>query len=837
MKDAESANLCVRVLGPFDVLLDGESIPDSRWPRKRTKTLLKVLLTAPGQPFSIDQLSEALLPSPTAERATAKNIQARVSELRRLLEPDLSRGRDSQYIVNVGDGYAFSRQSSYWLDAEAFAGMVDRADAAYGRSEWAPAAEDYEEALQLCRGEFLPEDLYAEWSQALRARLAETFMDASERLAACYLELGRHRQAIHWSQRVLATAPHRESAIRHLMRCYGEIGERSKAIEAYEAGVEALRQRLDIDPPDELRDLRDRIARQPHRPASTTRDSRRVAVIPFVTVGADPAAEFLADGMTEELIYTLSKVAGLEVIAQTTVLKYKEARKSVAEIGRELRVGSLLEGSVQKVDGQGRILVQLIDVESEAHLWAEQYDREIKDVLGVQGDIARHVVSALKVELLAREETALREAEAPVSEAHTSHMKGWLFLTKRTREGYSRAIEYFEQALSIEPTHARALAGLADAYWQSVGFITAEEGYERARHYARKALESDPTCAEAHATLGRVAWMQDGDVGNAERLFLRSIEIDPNYALAHELHADLLVHTGRNKEACQRSEIALALDPLSPHLVLTYAQSLHASGRFVEAVEQYQKALEIDPEMQGAWWGLWHSLALQWDWDHAEAVTRKCVEDHPENPYAHVTLSQCVRCMGRSEEALAEIQTALDVAGDPVPPFVLVHAGYAHYFSRRYDDAIHYSRQALEANPALSFAHNTIAKCHIALQRYDEALAELDAAEHCFGGADAYWNAQVHMDRGGIYALRGEMENAEKELAILLRSSEMHNRRFSISVLLFALGRTEEAMDWLEAATTAHEGFVIILGILTECDPMRSHPRFQALLERMGLAT
>jgi TolB-like protein/two-component SAPR family response regulator/Flp pilus assembly protein TadD len=835
MPGSSSADLRIRVLGAFNVELCGVAIPESDWPRQKTKALFKVLLTTPGRIFSVDQLIDTLLPNASVERA-GSNIKARVSELRRVLEPGLSRGQDSQYIVNAGEGYTFNTGASYWLDAEAFTKQILVAELAFEQGHWAKAAESFEEAFVLYRGEFLPEDRLAEWSQASRDQLQGIYLEASGRLAACYVELGRHRQAIHCCHRVLAIAPHRESVVLQLMGCYAETGERSKALEAYDTGVRELRERLDVDPSLELRDLRDRIAIQTSLPEVSAYDSRRIAVVPFVSIGSDSSDEFLADGMTEELIYTLSKVAGLEVIAQTTVLKYKGARKRVTEIGQELQVGSLLEGSVQRVQNRARILVQLINVENEAHIWAEQYDRDMQDILGVQGDIARQVADALKVQLLAREDTSLRKDEAVSRDAHNAYMKGRLFLAKDTRDACQKAIDYFEQALAIMPDYARALAGLADAHLSMVGLISAEEAYGKAKPYTQQALALDPLCSEAHATLGRIAWRGNGDVHGAEDAFLRSIELNPNYALAHELYAALLIHTGRAREACQRSEIALSLDPLSATLVETYAKSLHASGRLVEAVDQYQKALEIDPAMEIAWWGLWYSLAMQWDWDQAEAVTRRGVERYPDNPYAHVNLSQCIVCLGRMEEALIEIRKALAVAGDPPTLSVLVQAGYSHYFTRHYDEAVGYLHQALRVNPSANYAHNAMAKCYIQQGCYDEALKELDAAERMFDGADAFWSSQVHMDRGIICAARGETEKAETELAALMGSSGKRNRRFAISVLLYALGRTEDSMDWLEAAATAHEPFVIILGVLPECDPMKLHPRFQALLKRIGLA-
>ena len=155
MKDASSANLCVRALGAFKVELDGVAIPDSRWPRRKTKALLKILLTNPGKTFSVDQLIDTLLPDADVERA-GSNIKARVSELRRVLEPRLSRGQDSQYIISIGEGYAFNTDVSYWLDAEAFTEQILCTDLAFEQGHWAEAAESFEEAVALYRGEFLP---------------------------------------------------------------------------------------------------------------------------------------------------------------------------------------------------------------------------------------------------------------------------------------------------------------------------------------------------------------------------------------------------------------------------------------------------------------------------------------------------------------------------------------------------------------------------------------------------------------------------------------------------------------------------------------------------------
>jgi len=820
----------IKLLGRFEVLRDGEPIPEEAWGRRKTKTLLKILLTDPRRPFTQDQLIEALFEGENPQR-TVRNLYSRVSELRHALDPGLHRGTDSTFIRRSGQGYLFA-PVGVEIDTLTFLEELRQAEIRADGGDVPGAVESLEAAVALYRGEFLPEDRYEAWAEDVRSRLRSQCLDALVRLADYHATLGRLRRAVSCCRQVLQHEPYRESVVRQLMGYQIAAGQRAQALATYDEGVRALREHLDVEPAAETRALYERISQEAAEEPGL--DPRRVAVVPFVNVGADPANDYLADGMTEELIYTLSKVAGLEVIAQTSVLKYKGERRSVAEIGRELRAGSLIEGSTQKTDGKARILVQLVDAGSEAHLWAEQYDRNLQNVLSVQGDIARRVAEALEVTLLAKEERAIRKEDAVSAEARTAYMKGQLFLSRRTRVGYQKAIECFETALAFAPDYARALAGLADAYALRVGLISSGEELEKARGYVQHALALDPACAEAHATLGHVLW-EDGDVKNAEEEFLKGIELNPNYAQAHAWYAGLLTATGRQKEACARSEAALGLDPLSATLNLTYAQSLHEAGRLVEAVQQYERALELNSALDGAWWGLWWSLAAQWDWDQVEVVTRRCVEKYPDNPFAHVNLAQGLTCRGRTEEALAEIRKALAVSGDPSPPLILLHAGYAHYFARQYDRAIDYLRQVLSRTSTWTFVHAAIGKCCLQQGRYDEALEELSVGERAPLGADDFWNAHLHMDRGKIYAIRGETEKAEAELVILMRSPGRRNRYLAMSGILFALGRMEEAMDRLEAAATAREAHVAALGRDPGFDEMRSHPRFQAVLKRIGL--
>ena len=824
----------IKLLGRFEVLRGGEPIQEKDWGRRKTKTLLKILLTNPGSIFTQDQLIDALFSGENVGKEL-ENLYGRASQLRRALEPGLKRGADSRFILRKGQGYCFEMQDDCCVDVAVFEETLSKALSLADEKAWIDAVEVFETALDQYQGDLLPEDRYEDWAEQRREELRSLYLDGLSRLAVCYAHIERLRQAISCCQKILSLEPFRESVIRQLMEYEYTAGRRSRALETYKAGKQALREHLDVEPAAETQALHERIRK--HDSESRTLDPRRIAVIPFVSIGADSSETFLADGMTEALIYTLSKVAGLEVIAQTTVLKYKGARKSAAEIGQELRVGSILEGSAQRVGKEARILAQLINVENEAHLWAEQYDLDLRDILSLQGDIARQVADALKVQLLAKEDASLRKDEAVSRDAHNAYMKGRLFLANRTGDAYLKAIKHFEHALSIEPDYPRALAGLADAYVMRVGHIPAEEGYEKALTYTKQALELDPDCAEAHAALGTIVWWHQGKFGGAEQEYLRAIDLNPNCAEALARYALLLSQGERFKEACQWSEQALALDPLSADLMVNYALNLECSGRLVEALDQYQKAMEINPMHTGAWWGYWYSLAAGWDWDKAEAFTRRIFEEHPEDLRACFNLATCVMCRGRLEEGLDLMHAVLDRTPDHKNAFLMQGAGHIHYFARKYDEAISYYNQALEIAPMDSMCHNMIAKCYIMQERYQEALDELDAAYQVFQGEDRFWHRHTQLDRGVIYVRMGNTEKAEEELKAAMQDAGRLNGRIAVAGILHALGREDEAYDWYDEAASAREPHMAAALKNPAMEKHLSHPRYRAILKRIGLAS
>ncbi len=330
----------------------------------------------------------------------------------------------------------------------------------------------------------------------------------------------------------------------------------------------------------------------------TTFDPHRLAVLPLANISADPNDEYFADGMTEELISTLSRISGLRVIARTSAMHYKGSGKRISEIGRELRVGSLLEGSVRKAGDKMRISVQLIDSSNEEHLWADDYDRKIEDVFEIQRNIARSVADGLRVKLFSSDHNRLDKKETQNSAAFTLSLKGRHYWNERTKEGLNKALEYFEKAIEQDPGYARAYSGLADTYYILAfqGYIPSAEALPKAKAWTEKALELDSGLAEAHTSLGflhekRYNWTE------AEKEYKLATELNPSYATAHFWYSILLTWLRRNEEAIEEAKKAEELDPFSPIIMAAVGQALAYARHYDEAIQKLQRMIEVNPDV------------------------------------------------------------------------------------------------------------------------------------------------------------------------------------------------------------------------------------------------
>jgi TolB-like protein/Tfp pilus assembly protein PilF len=330
------------------------------------------------------------------------------------------------------------------------------------------------------------------------------------------------------------------------------------------------------------------------RPASgeaTTHPSNRIAILPFTSFSSNPDDAYFADGMTEEVISTVSGISGLEVISRTSVMGYKGSAKKVEEIGRELKVGSVLEGSFRKAGNRIRVTAQLIEVARDKHLWAQNYDRSLDDIFEVQSDVAKQVAEALRVRILTPEKERIERKPTENATAYTLYLKGRQLWNKREKEDVKEAFILFEQAVKEDPAFALGYVGQADCYLldPSVSWI---EGIAQAKATVARALELDPNLAEAHTTNGMVL-KYEYDLRHAEEEFKRAIELKPSYATAHQWYSILLREELRWDEALKEIEKAVELDPLSGLMINNLGGYYFSRRDFSNAIMPFKRAVEL----------------------------------------------------------------------------------------------------------------------------------------------------------------------------------------------------------------------------------------------------
>ncbi|MGE5327303.1 MAG: protein kinase domain-containing protein, partial [Deltaproteobacteria bacterium] len=319
-----------------------------------------------------------------------------------------------------------------------------------------------------------------------------------------------------------------------------------------------------------------------------------IAVLPLANFSGDPKQEYFADGMTDELITNLGKISSLRVISRTTAMRFKGTTKTLPEIARQLNVDAIVEGSVQCSGDRVRISAQLIEARREKHLWAESYERELRDVLALQSEVARAITHEISATVTVDELERLATAHAVNPEAYRLYLEGRYQFSKRTPSAFKKSLQLYKRALKLDPDYALAYAGLAESYGilPFYGGGLPKSSFPKARETAQKALALDDSLSEGHAALGFVLFYGNWIWMAAEKEFKRAIEIKPNYVIVHHWYAEYLSAMGRHEEAIAEVKRAQELDPLSPLLLAVGGEANIFAGRYDEAVAQCRKALE-----------------------------------------------------------------------------------------------------------------------------------------------------------------------------------------------------------------------------------------------------
>ncbi len=364
-------------------------------------------------------------------------------------------------------------------------------------------------------------------------------------------------------------------------------------------------------------------------PVASSLPEKSIAVLPFDNLSRDPDNAYFAEGVQDEILTRLAKVADLKVISRTSTQKYKSAPDNLREIAKQLAVANILEGSVQKAADQVRVTVQLINATTDAHLWAETYDRKLTDIFAVESDIAKTIADTLQAKLTGLEKRAIAAQPTDDTEAHEFYLRGRYFWNKRTGPDLRRAIDYFKQAIGKDPNFALAYAGLADSYVLLSAYSAGspQESLPSAKAAAKKAVELDDTLAEAHTSLGQILLFYDLDFANSTKEFERAITLNPNYATAHHWYGSgPPLSLGEFDRAIAELERARQLDPLSVIINADLGVGLYTARRYDEAIAQLRKTIEMDPRFYFAHWNLGVALELKGELRHALSEYKKAAE-------------------------------------------------------------------------------------------------------------------------------------------------------------------------------------------------------------------
>jgi TolB-like protein/DNA-binding winged helix-turn-helix (wHTH) protein/Flp pilus assembly protein TadD len=381
---------------------------------------------------------------------------------------------------------------------------------------------------------------------------------------------------------------------------------------------------------------------------------RSLLVLPLQNLSGDPEQEFLADGITDAINAHLAGISALRVISQTSSTHYKRTNKSLAQIGAEVNVDAIVEGSVLRSGTRIRINLQLLEAASEKRIWGHTYERDLEDVLTLQREVARAIVDEIRVKLSSGEQARLAKARGSNPRAHLAYARGRFYWNKRTDEGLRRAAVFFEEAIRKDPGYALAYAGLADSWvpraWY--GYVPPREAFSRAKAAVTRALELDADLPEAHTTLAFITLYYDWQWAAAEREFQRAIELNPNYANAHHWYAEYLSLRGRHEEGIRESERARDLDPLSSIINTWVGSRYFFARRYDMAVEQYRNVVEMDSDFVPAHMALGQAYEQKGMFSAAIEELERAAALSGRSPVYLASLAHACGIAGKTKEAL-----------------------------------------------------------------------------------------------------------------------------------------------------------------------------------------
>jgi TolB-like protein/Tfp pilus assembly protein PilF len=389
-----------------------------------------------------------------------------------------------------------------------------------------------------------------------------------------------------------------------------------------------------------------------------------LVVLPLENLTGDKEQDYFADGMTDDLTANLAKIRSLRVISRSTAMAYKGTHKPLSEIARELRVDAVIEGTVLRAGNRVRITAELVQVSTDHHLWAETYESQIGDVLALQNRVSSAIVDEIRINLTPEDKERLAKNPYVSPEAYEDYLKGRYYWNKRSGDGFTKAIGYFEDATRKDPQYALAYAGLADCYGiigaTIYGTVPAEEAAPKAKAAAIRALEIDPSLAEAETSLATAKFNYDWDWAGASEGFKRAIQMDPKYATAYQRYSLYSIAMGRFDDSFEQIKRARDLDPLSISINSSFGWRLYLARQYDRSIAQLRDTLEMDPNYEWAHLILGQAYEQKGEFNLALAELKKAVELSRNSPLMVSALAHAYAAQGNTAEAqklLAQLMT------------------------------------------------------------------------------------------------------------------------------------------------------------------------------------
>lgn len=652
------SNLEIHLLGPFRVIVDGSPVDDSRWGRRKSKTLLKLLAMQPLRQGIRQMHREELIASlwPDLDATQGLNsFHKALHAARRALEPGLTAGGASRFLQ--------TRDQLLQLVCTSGEVFVDVAEFEALASSESNAPLDQvrlEAALRVYSGDLLPEDLYEDWTAVRREQLRNLRDQLLLRLAELSEASGDNTRAIEVYRQLIASDPCNEAAHRGVMRLLAALGQRHLALEQFRLCRETLQRDLEVGPEPATLSLYEKLlagaaspvpeiappapaqtptpasspAMAPPQPASPGRKNLRwlaacavllvslatasfafyryrnpavmpaqfLAVMPLaIGVAGEADLEYMADGITESIINELSQLRQLRVMARTTVYRYRAKGMDPMAAAEEMKVQALLTGVITTRGDKILLAAELVSVPEGTRLWGNQYELTRTELISVQDRVASGVAAGLGLRLSSDDRDRLSPSHPTDPEAYRLYLQARYFWNQRSKEGYLKSIELFQAAIARDASYARAYAGLADSYsFLGRDEAPTDEYMPKARAAAERALALDPKLPEAHATLAMMRNVYDWNFPDAERAFQRAIELDPGYATTRLYYGVFLAARGRLKESQEQLDQAAEIDPLSPIIALCRGYPASFAGRIDAAIQAAQRSLDISPAFPSA---------------------------------------------------------------------------------------------------------------------------------------------------------------------------------------------------------------------------------------------